>query len=166
MKVYATAEKMAERWSISVLDKNIFQKRGGNIMGKNIIEEYAYVHDNEILSYYVDICNKTLQISTKYCDKEKTLITFTGFIAHRFENVTYSNIILGITQVHIDYFINENMDMLNDGLRYAFPIFARNCEELRAYLKENEQKVFEISSSSGLSGFVIAKEISIEVTTI
>ena len=135
-------------------------------MKKNVLEEYAYVHDNEILSYHVDIANKKLQISTEYCDKEKTLITFTGFIAHQFENVTYSNIIFGITQVHIDYFIDENKDMLEDGLKRYFPIYAKNCEELRTYLKENEQKVFEISSSLGLCGFVIAKEISIEVTAI
>jgi len=135
-------------------------------MKKNILEEYAYVHDNEILSYNVDIFNKTLQISTKYYDKEKTLITFTDFIAHRFENVTYCNLIFGITQVSIDYFIDENRDMLEEGLKHAFPIYAKDCEYLRGYLKEKEQKVFEISSSLGLCGFIIAKDISIEVATI
>ena len=144
-------------------------------MKKNIIDEYAYVHDNEILSYHADIWNKKLQILTEYCDKEKILITFTGVIAHQFENVTYHNIISGITQCNIisgitqirmDYFIDKNKTMLDDRLKYAFPIYVKNCEELKTYLKENEQKVFEIKSSLGLCGFVIAKEISIEVTTI
>ena len=135
-------------------------------MKKNIIEEYAHVHDNEITSYYVDICNKTLKILTKYYDKDKTIITFTGFIAHRFEDVTYCNIIDSIMQITIDCFIDENKDMLEVGLKHAFPICANDCGYLREYLKEKEQKVFEISSSLGLCGFVIAKDILIEVTEI
>lgn len=131
-------------------------------MSENIVEEYAYVHDNEILSYQVDICNKKLQMFTQYYDKEKTTITFTGLIGHRFENVTYQNLIFGISQIAIDYFINENKEILEKGLRFAFPIFAKSCEELRDYLIENEQRVFEISSTIGLYGFVIAKEILID----
>ena len=132
-------------------------------MSENILEEYANVHDNKILSYNVDIYNKKLQMLTQYYDREKTTITFTGFIAHQFDFVTYSNIIFSITQVSVDYFIDENTDALSEGLRYAFPISAKDCEDLRIYLKKNMQKVFEISSSLGLSGFVIAQEILIEV---
>ena len=126
--------------------------------------EYKYVHDNEILAYHVDICNKILQLSTKYYDKEKTTITFTELLGHRFENVTYCNIISSITQISIDYFIDEEKKILEEGLRNAFPLCLKDSEELRAYLKDNEQKVFSIKSVLGLSGFVIAKEISIEVT--
>lgn len=131
-------------------------------MSKNIIEEYANVHDNEILSYQVDICNKTLQIFTQYYDKEKTSITFTGLRGHRFENVTYMNVISSISQVTIDSFISENRDLLERGLQCAFPIAAKNCEALRAYLEKHKLKVFEIDSVLGLYGFVIASEISIE----
>jgi len=128
-------------------------------------EQYCNVHDNEILSYHVDIINKRLQLLTKYSDTEKTTITFNGLMGHRFENVTYCNIINRITQRSIDDFIDENRDMLEHGLRYAFPVFAENCEDFRTYLKEkeNDQKIFEISSTLGLCGFVIAEEIVFDI---
>ena len=136
-------------------------------MNDNILVEYAYVHDNEILSYHVDICNKQLKISTKYYDKEKTSISFTGLMAHHFEDVTYKNIINTISQISTDCFIDEHKDMLEKSLKRAFPIFAENCEYLKAYLeREEEQKIFKINSTLGLCGFVIAKAISIEVTAV
>jgi len=124
--------------------------------------EYENIHDNEILSYFVDISNKILRLSTKYYDKEKTTITFTSLMCHRFENITYSNIIYGITMIPIDEFIDANKEMLEEGLKNAFPMCLKDCEELRGILKEDNQKIFYISSSLGLSGFVIAREICIE----
>jgi hypothetical protein len=126
-----------------------------------MIKEYGHVHDNEILSYYVDIYNKKLQIFTKYYDTEQTTITFFGLMAHRFENVTYCNIIFDIIQISIDDFINNEKELLEYSIKYAFPICVKDCEELRNYLNKNEQNIFEINSSLGLSGFVIAKEIHI-----
>ena len=128
--------------------------------------EYNYVHDNEILSYCVDIQNNKLEMSTKYYDKEKINIIFTDYIAHRFEYVTYTNIINHIEQTPVEKFIKKNKDMLEDGLRNAFPIFATSIESLQVYLEKNEQRIFEISSTLGLCGFVIAKEILIEVVAI
>ena len=125
--------------------------------------EYSYIHDNEVLSYHVDIHNGKLEMLTKYADKERTMITFVGYIAHRFEYVTYRNIINHITQISIDDFVDRNSAVLEDGVRNAFPIFAKNCEELRDYLKKKEKKIFEISSTLGLSGFVISTDILIEV---
>ena len=125
--------------------------------------EYAYVHDNEILSYHVDVQNRKLEMSTKYYDKERITIIFTDCIAHRFEYVTYTNIINRIDQIPVGDFIEKNNDMLGDGVRNAFPIFAKSVNELLNYLEKNEQKIFEISSTLGLCGFVIAKEITIEV---
>ena len=128
--------------------------------------EYNYIHDNEILSYCVDVQNNKLEMATKYYDKEKTTIVFTDYIAHRFEYVTYTNIINSIEQTPVEDFFDKNKHLLEDGLRNAFPIFATSIEELRTYLKKNGQNIFEISSSIGLCGFIIAKEILIEVVAI
>ena len=132
-------------------------------MSKMVNNEYAYVHDNTILSYNVDVYNMKLEMKTAYYDEEQTDITFTNLIGHRFENVTYSNIINSIKEISIDDFINQNKEMLENGFRYAFPICASDCEELRAHLHENKQRIFIISAVLGLCGFVIAKDISIDV---
>ena len=124
---------------------------------------YANVHDSEILSYLVDIQNKNLQLFTERGDKEAATITFNGCIGHRFENVTYCNIINTITARQIDEFVAANTSLLKDGLRYAFPAALRSCEALGIYLKEKSLCVFEIDSVLGLSGFVFAEDIVIEV---
>lgn len=131
-------------------------------MDKEIIEEYGYIHDNEIVSYEVDIYKKQLQIKTKYYDKEDTIITFEGLLGHHFQNVTYSNVIFNILQVSIDCFIEENKEELEIGMGAAFPIYGKSCETLREYLKERKLKVFIINAVLGLKGFVIAKEIFIK----
>ena len=131
-------------------------------MATNIIKEHVDIHDYEISSYQVDIYNHKLQIFAEYSETEKKSVTFTNLLAHHFENVTYSNILFDITQITIDCFIETYKEMLEESLRSAFPVWgAKNCEDLRVYLKENEQKTFIVYSSLGLSGFVIAKEISI-----
>ncbi len=133
-------------------------------MNENIIKEYDGVHDNEIISYQVDLHNKTLQLFTKYQSAEKASILFTEVMAHRFEDVIYCNIINRISQLSIDYFINENRELLEESRKYAFPIYTDNIEALQSRLKEKELKIFQIDSTLGLCGFVIAKEILIEVS--
>jgi hypothetical protein len=130
-------------------------------MNNTIIEDYALVHDNEILSYLVEIGSR-LQLFTNYQDEEKTTITFEGLDGHYFKNVTYSNIIGAIRQVSIDFFINCYRDFLSESIIHAFPICATNLNALCEYLNKKDLKVFEIDAVLGLSGFVIAKEIIIE----
>ena len=103
---------------------------------------------------------------TKNYDDRLTIITFTEAITHRFNYVTYCNIIFGIEQLSTDYFIDAYREELEVGVHYGFPICAKNCEELKECLNKEVQKIFEISTLLGLVGFVIAKDISIEVTTV
>ena len=117
------------------------------------------LHDNEILSYQVDIHNQSLRMQTKYYDKETCDIIFIGYIAHQFYNVTYSNVIDSIIQFSSDEYIDKNKEVFESGIKNAFPIFAENCNMLKDYLKKADQKIFEIHSIIGLSGFVIAQNI-------
>ena len=134
-------------------------------MSINVIQEYKYVHDNEILSYEVDVRNETLRLFTKYEDNEETVITFSGWLTHRLEDVGHCNIISDISRLSVDSFIDNNKEMLEEMIRYL-PLDVRGTEDFRKYLQNKEQKVFEITSVVGLSGFVIAKEILIDVKKI
>ena len=131
-------------------------------MQHKVIEIYSNVHDNEVLSYIVDIQNKVLTMYTKYLNENVT-ISFSGLGGHRFENVTYCNIVFSIEQICIDYFVDQNEAILEEGLKQAFPAAIRSCEELTVYLKRKSLKVFEIKSSLGLSGFIFAEDISVDV---
>lgn len=132
-------------------------------MNNDMIEEYPYIHDNLIISYQVIISDR-ITIYTRYFETEETVITFRGLCAHHFKHVTYENRITNIYQASIDYFVGKYKELLEDGLRCAFPIFALSSDLLCEYLLKEELKVFIIDSSIGLSGFIIAKGINIERT--
>lgn len=52
------------------------------------------VHDNEMLSYKVDLQNDEITIHTKYDDTEETDIVFTDVFCHMFEQQLNGSIIL------------------------------------------------------------------------
>ncbi len=130
------------------------------------IKDYGdLVHDNEILSYQVDIANNVLTMVTKFYDWEDTTIVFSGFLAHKFERVMSGpNIIFDLHQISIQKFVDENREQLTHDLPYGFPIgLVKTCDELINVLEARDYKVYQIDSTLGLYGYVIAKDISITV---
>ena len=131
--------------------------------------EYGYIHDNEITSYDVDILNKKIVLHTTYEVREvneSTDIIFEDVLTHCFDDVIYSNIIFSICDLEIEKFIEDYHEKLKDRKNMGWPIFYDDESQLLQKLKDNNYKVFEIDSSLGLSGFVIAKSIAIDVTTL
>lgn len=115
------------------------ERRRGDAMSTNVIQEYKYVHDNEILSYEVDVRNQTLRLFTKYYEEEDTVITFSGWLTHRLEDVSHCNIISDISRLSVDSFIDNNSEMLEETLRYL-PLDVRGAEDFRTYLQKKGQK--------------------------
>ncbi len=134
-------------------------------MSEHIIEQYSSIQDNQVLSYQVDIINRTLHLSTKSADgKNHVDITFSGVLSHRFEDVILSNLLYEISQFTIDYFIATNKEVINESLEYGYPAQKMdNIGALKDFLKKEKYKIFDITSTLGLCGEVIAKEIIIEV---
>lgn len=134
-------------------------------MSSSIIKEYdSKVHDNRIISYSVDFINKVLQLNTQWEEKEITIITFTGLLAHKFENVIEYNIILDLYEVTIEFFIENEKEQLDEWLKYGFPSMKSiNIMELEKSLNTEGYKIFYMDSSLGLCGYIIAKDIIIDV---
>lgn len=134
-------------------------------MSEHIVEQYPNIENNQVLSYQVDIINRTLRILTKSADgKNHIEITFTGVLSHRFEDVILSNLLYEISQFTIDYFIAANKEVINESLEYGYPAQKMdNIGALKDFLKKEKYKIFDITSTLGLCGEVIAKEISIEI---
>lgn len=132
-------------------------------MSNIVIKECAYVHDNEIDAYHVDFKNNILHLETNYYGKKRVDIIFTGLLAHSLYDVISYNIIFNITHVTVDYYVEEYKNELNESMKYSFPAFVSSVKELREYLYHNNYNVYEIGSSIGLSGIVIAKEVDIIV---
>ena len=134
-------------------------------MSEHIVEQYPNIENNQVLSYQVDIINRTLRILTKSADgKNHVDITFTGVLSHRFEDVILSNLLYEISQFTVDYFIATNKEVINESLEYGYPAQKMdNIGALKDFLKKEKYKIFDITSTLGLCGEVIAKDISVEI---
>jgi len=126
----------------------------------------SMVHDNIIQSYNVDFEAETLIIKTKYhTDKilEKTTILFEGYLAHVFENEMKGSIIFDIQEYSLDLFLKEEFVLMRERKRFGWPISYETENGLIEFLQIHEYKVFEISSSYGLCGWIFAKQIDVAV---
>lgn len=120
-----------------------------------------HVHDNEILSYQVELINHSITLHTKY-KKEIINICFTGVMAHLFECELPGSIILDVGEYPVSIFIEENQKLLNERKNHCWPIYYKEIEDLIKILESERYVYYIISSSYGLSGWVLAKNVEIK----
>jgi len=124
----------------------------------------SMVHDNIIKSYSVDFEAEALTLKTLYqTDKifEKTNIVFTGYLVHDFEHAMKGSIINDIFECPPNMFLERESDLLRKNKSFGWPIFYKNENELVNFLQDHGYKIFEVFSSLGLSGFILAKHMEI-----
>lgn len=122
------------------------------------------VHDNIILSYEVDLENEKIRMRTRSHYPElhdDTDILFSDVMAHSFDTPLQGSIIFDIDDIGLDYFISYNRDLLKKGKGQGWPIMYETDEELETKLLEGEYLYFVITSSYGLSGWVLAKKVEL-----
>ena len=128
-----------------------------------IIQSFGEVHDAHIREYRLDFQAHTLDMTVGWSNGSSVNVHFAGLLAHHFENVIETNILYDIEEISCSFFLQKREAFLKDKLRFGFPISrndCRNMEQLEAYLQN--YRFFQIDSSLGLTGFVIAKDIQIE----
>ena len=126
----------------------------------------SMVHDNVIQSYMVDFEADTLTINTSYLtDKinEKTKVIYTGYLAHIFVNEMKGSMIFDIQECLLDHFIKREFILLKQRQLSGWPISYETESELIMFFQTHEYKIYEISSSYGLCGWVFAKQMDIVV---
>ena len=126
----------------------------------------SMVHDNIIKSYIVDFDVEILTIKTLYhTDKtiEKTDVIFTGYLAHTFDYEMKNSIIFDIEEYPINLFFEHKREQLKESKKYAWPIFYKDENELVKFFEVHKYKIFEVSSSLGLCGWIFAKQMDIVV---
>ena len=122
------------------------------------------VHDNEIISYSVNL--KAGEIAMKTLRKEdkltvEYLLIFNGVLAHYFENEINGSIIFDVEESDINTFLKDNKRLLTVRKAQCWPIYYDNLEELINKLRKRKYSYYIISSSYGLSGWVLAKNFNI-----
>ncbi|MDQ0090334.1 hypothetical protein J2T12_003748 [Paenibacillus anaericanus] len=126
----------------------------------------SMVHDNEILSYEINLKQNKIVIHTEYQNFNKienTSIIFYDVLAHLFETQLSGSIIFEIYNYEIHHFIEENKEILEKQKNYCWPMYYKTINELEEKLMIEQYKYFVISSSYGLSGWVLAKKYEINL---
>jgi hypothetical protein len=126
------------------------------------------IHDNIIRSYCVDFEAETIVIKTIFYNHanavvENTDIIFTGYLTHLFNNEVKDSIIFDITEYPLHLFLEREAELLKDNKNYGWPISYKTKNELVEFLQSYEYKVFEVDSSYGLYGWVLAKKMDVVI---
>ena len=123
------------------------------------------VHDNRLVSYEVLCRQRAIHLRTEFQDGggpfEFTEIIFTGVAAYDFWHDSVSgNIIFDIDEVSPSDIYADHGQQFRDGLRYGWPgDWAATAESAAAYFLQHLIRGFELSSSSGMSGWILACNI-------
>ena len=120
------------------------------------------VHDDHLLSYEVDGVAKRIVLHTRYpygeAPFEMTDVVFEGVLDHYFRNSTLPSVVLDVVEIEIQAILVRDEDLINEGHRSGgWPSFWKeSVGEMLAAVRGSGCRMFEISSSYGLDGWVAA----------
>jgi len=126
------------------------------------------VHDNHLFAYAVDAKTRTVILHTEYAyglpPYAQTDVVFTGVLDHYFRDAVLPSIVFGVDEIDTQEMIREHKEQIDEGHRIAgWPSFWRDTVEgMAMVISEGGYKTFEISSSYGFHGWVVAKACAIQ----
>jgi hypothetical protein len=113
-----------------------------------------------VFAYEVDGERRRIVLRTRFeAEKsvERTDIIFENVVAYHFENDNFGNILFAVEELSIPELVASNRHLFEEGSQYAWPGPWNNSpEESIRYMQSAGGKAFEISSSYGLGGWVVA----------
>ncbi|WP_288394139.1 hypothetical protein [uncultured Vagococcus sp.] len=124
-------------------------------------EDEIMIHDYSILDYNINFKEKKIKFTFQKEEKYST-VEFFEFLTYNFNFPLEFNIIYEIQQYSIENFLDTNKELLDKWKNQFWPIDYENEIELKKYLIDNNYNYYYISSSYGLEGWVLAKDINIK----
>ena len=117
-------------------------------------------HDYNIYKYEVDSSNQkiTMYIREHHGDHEVKLV-FTGVVGHLLEHALGGNIVLDFGENDVDMFYEYASKELKRYQKYGLPLDASTKENFERDMSLKQLKCFELSTSYGLSGWVLAVSV-------
>lgn len=118
------------------------------------------IHDNRVIAYEVDGERRQIVLHTRFGDRapwEHTDLIFDGVLAYHFEHDNFANILFDVVEVSIPQLVNAWRPLFEDGSRYVWPgSWNQSPEAAIQHFLAKGAKAFEVSSSFGLGGWVVA----------
>ncbi|WP_172198679.1 hypothetical protein [Saccharibacillus qingshengii] len=127
------------------------------------------VHDNEIISYQINLKESEIRMNTEYDNGVMRFwneLVFSGVQAHYFEDELPGSLILDISILEVEDLFSwpDTIELLHKRKNYGWPMNYDTLENLQNQLKAEGYNVYVISASYGLSGWILAKSCSEAVT--
>ena len=124
------------------------------------------VHDNNLYAYAVICDQRQIMLHTEFVHgsaTEYTDVVFSGVVAHYFEDVLSGNILFDINEVDPETIVRERADLFAGRKNYGWPdgIRYRDVDDLVGILRRLGVRGYEIGSSYGMSGWVLAAAMAI-----
>lgn len=125
------------------------------------------LHDNLLVSYEVQCEARTITLRTERRVSGKppefTNAVFDGVQGYSFQNDAFGNIIFGLDTVSVEDLLAEFGADISESYRTGGSPgpWAANLDSAPELLRQREIKGFMLSSSYGLSGWILAKEMSV-----
>jgi hypothetical protein len=125
----------------------------------------ASVHDNFLLSYEVSSEHAEIRLRTEFRSTgrpvERTDVVFSGVEAYHFEHDCFSNILSEIVERPALGLLAEQQRALEEGFhRSGWPRFwGGSPEKASNYVQTHRLNAYELTSSYGISGWVIARSL-------
>jgi hypothetical protein len=136
----------------------------GRAVRKNMARS---VHDNLLISYEVQCEARTITLRTEYRESDRptkfTNVIFEGVEGYSLQNDAFGNIIFDVESVSVDALLTQFGAEITESHRMGGSPgpWAANLDSAKGYLSERGIRGFLLSSSYGLSGWVLAREMSL-----
>lgn len=148
--------------------KSKFAEPIGRVSLDVILKMKPSVHDNHLTAFKVDGVKNRIVLHTeyKYGEEpfEQTDVVFEGVVDHYFRNSILPSIIFDVEEVDIKSIILRDKALIDEGHKVGgWPSFwAESINLMEDKIKNTDAKMFELSSSYGMDGWVIASSCKIK----
>jgi hypothetical protein len=123
-------------------------------------------HDYRLNGYRVDGERKELSLSLVWREHTSVEVpsaelVFSGVVDYFFEHDLGTNIVFAIEESPVEPFVRENAHMFQREQKWGWPkSWKGSVEETIRHLKEKQMKLWVLSSSYGLSGWILGSGAS------
>jgi hypothetical protein len=122
------------------------------------------LHDDLLISYEVNCEARELRLFTRRSDLSclRTII-FSGVKGYHLKNDAFGNIIFSLAEIHLDQFLAEYGEEISESYRLsgAPGPWAADADHGLQSLMLDDVKAFVLSSSYGISAWLLAKSVTV-----
>lgn len=121
------------------------------------------VHDNHLMAYAVNGRERSITFQTEYPHTEPAELTdvvFEDVLAYHFQHDLFGNIIFDIEEVSLAQFVEFHGAQCEAGCKWGWPWgWDIRKERLLTYVERMGVKAYELSSSYGMTGWVLCAKM-------